>query len=85
MIKSDKGKYQTVRKGKHQIVRKVHVFKWLKVKKVERTGLIGLNLSIVGRLKGARRASKLQKHFGPIGPNSYNKRSKTNMVPIFTK
>ena len=47
--------------------------------------LKGLQFTLKGRLKGARRARKMSKHHGSIGPNTYNKRSKSNQQTIYTK
>ena len=47
--------------------------------------LKGLRFSIKGRLKGARRARTMVNRYGSIGPNTYNKRSKSNQQVIFTK
>lgn len=47
--------------------------------------LKGLRFSIKGRLKGARRARTIINRHGSIGPNTYNKRSKSNQQVIFTK
>lgn len=47
--------------------------------------LKGLQLTLKGRLKGARRARKMTNHHGSIGPNTYNKRSKSNQQTIYTK
>jgi hypothetical protein len=50
-----------------------------------KTVLRGLQIVIKGRIKGARRARTNKNEFGSIGPNSYNKRSRSNQLPIFTK
>jgi len=47
--------------------------------------LKGLQLTLKGRLKGARRARKMTNHHGSIGPNTYSKRSKSNQQTIYTK
>lgn len=50
-----------------------------------KSNLLGLRLVIKGRLKGVRRTRKIQQHFGSIGPNSFNKKSQTNLTNIYTK
>jgi hypothetical protein len=53
--------------------------------KTSTTRLKGWQLSVKGRLKGARRARKMQRHFGSTGPNTFNKPSQSNQRVIFTK
>jgi ribosomal protein S3 len=45
----------------------------------------GLQISVKGRLKGARRARAMTEGHGSVGPNSYKIRSRSNQQTIFTK
>ena len=50
-----------------------------------KTYLRGLQFTIKGRLKGARRARTMVERYGTIGPNTYRKQSFSNQKIIFTK
>ena len=69
------------------ILRKESIKPSIESKKIykRKSKLLGLNISLKGRLKGARRARRLVHNWGSTGPNSFNKRSKSNNTNIYTK
>ena len=76
---------------KHPKMSLKQLIKWLKLNpqiitvRYNKSYLKGLQLTLKGRLKGARRARKMTNHHGSIGPNTYRKRSKSNQQTIYTK